>query len=77
MTTYKEQVHAPGVVRGDGHDNEADCTVSALKISLGSADFTYSAFKMVRLSKPLHDGKYFLFTLGQVLPLRYHLGIWT
>jgi len=75
LPTYKERVIADGILRGHGHDAEAQCRVSATKISLSIGEFAYSHYELVSISKPVPDGNYHLFTLGSVSPVRYRGGI--
>jgi hypothetical protein len=75
LPTYKERVIADGILRGDGHDAEAHCRVSATKVSLGTGEFTYSKYHLESISKPVPEGNYHLFALGSVLPVRYQGGI--
>jgi hypothetical protein len=75
MASSREVVRFRGTLRGKGH--EADCVVSAIKVSLpGSGVSAYSRYDIVSLSKSVPDGRYDLSVNGQVIALRYQCGHW-
>jgi hypothetical protein len=75
MASLMQRVRFPGLLRGEGH--EANCTVSATKVSLrGTSVSAYTRYAIDDSSMALPDGFYQLFANGEVIPLRYQGGDW-
>lgn len=74
MVERRERVVLRGILRGDGQ--QADCTVFATKVSLGSDAVAYNEYRIKQVSKALPEGMYRLSTNGQIFPMRYYNGDW-
>jgi hypothetical protein len=75
MGSLMQRVRFPGLLRGEGH--EANCTVSATKVSLrGTNHFRYVKYAIDDVSKALPDGLYQLAANGEMIPLRHRGGYW-
>lgn len=75
MVSMKEPVRLSGVLKGEGH--EANCTVSALKVTMpGGAVSAYTRHTVTRVETALPDGRYELIVNGQKIFLRHDGGKW-
>lgn len=75
MASTREKDSFPGILRGQGH--EANCTVSATKVTLpGSRFSTYAKLSIKNVSKSLPEGEYQLFANGASFTVRYQNGDW-
>jgi len=73
MDLMQERVNFPGILSGQGH--EANCTVWATKVFLGS-DFTYTNYSIEDVSKTLPVGEYQLSANEQVITVLHCNGHW-
>jgi hypothetical protein len=69
MASTRKRVSFRGIVRGE-HGEEAECTGSATEVSLPGLPPQYVHFHIEAVSKPLPDGNYTVFALGQNAPAR-------
>jgi hypothetical protein len=70
-----ERISFIGLLRGDG--GQAECTVSAIKVSLpGTTDYELTQYSIMRVSKPLPEGKYQLSAHGKTIDITHHNGDW-
>jgi hypothetical protein len=78
MSSSRERVSFPGVLRGQGH--EARCTVEAEKVRLpGGSDINYTNYRIKpgSISKLLPNGNYTLTVNGELHEARHHNGLWS
>ena len=75
MASMRKRVSFRGIVRGE-QGEEAECTGSATEVSLPGLPPQYVQFHIDTVSKPLPDGNYIVFALGQSAPARYVNGQW-
>jgi hypothetical protein len=75
MVSKRESVTFQGVLRGQGH--EANCTVTAVKVSLpGANEFTHTHYDITAVSKQLPEGRYELTVHGESIPIKLENGFW-
>lgn len=75
MSSTRQYVRLQGRLSGQGH--EADCAVSAIKVTLPGGPSAFAQYKVLSVSKDLPDGDYQLvLSNGEVFPMRYHGGHW-
>ena len=71
MTSARERVVLPGILRGQGH--EIECAVLATKVSLpGTSEVAYCQYSIHSVAKPVPEGRYQLTVNAQVVPMRLH-----
>jgi hypothetical protein len=75
MTSTRERVVLPGIIRGQGH--EVECAVLATKASLpGTNAVAYCQYWIQSVAKPVPEGRYKLTVNAQVIPMRFHDNLW-
>ena len=75
MTSMKERVLLTRRFSGQGH--EADCTVSATKVTLPGGPSAYTRYSVEAGSKALPEGNYQVFLAnGETSPVRRHGRDW-
>jgi hypothetical protein len=74
MSSIKEHVSFTGIIRGQGH--EANCTVTALKMTRGTGIPAYTRYEVKAVSRPLPEGDYQLTVNGQSFPIRHRGEYW-
>jgi hypothetical protein len=75
MSSIKEHVSFAGVIRGQGH--EANCTVTALKVTMRETNIhAYARYEVKAVSGPLPEGDYELTVNGQSFPVRHRGEYW-
>jgi hypothetical protein len=75
MTSTKERVQLRGHLSGQGY--EADCVVSAIKVTVPGGPFAYAKYSVHRISKALPEGDYQLsLSTGETFPVRHRDGHW-
>jgi len=68
-------VRRHGVLSGEGH--EAECIVSAIKVTpRPDGPSVYARYSVHNVSKTLPEGDYQLFVSGETIPVRFHGGRW-
>jgi hypothetical protein len=74
VTSTKERVELRERLSGQGH--EADCIVSAIKVTLPGPS-AYAGYSVRSVSKTLPEGDYQIFlSNGETFPVRHHGGNW-
>ena len=76
MAAMTRRIRFVGVVRGGEYDLEVECRGSAIETRVLDRAPQYSAFQIDRLSRPIADGDYIVYALGQSAPVRRVNGDW-
>lgn len=79
MSSSREGVFLPGILQGQGH--EAECRVSATKVTLPGPSglpvaVAFSGYSIHSVSKKLPDGSYNLSVNAEIIPMRRSNGMW-
>lgn len=75
MAAHKERVSFLGVIRGQ--EQEATCTVDAIKTTLPGAEVSaLSNYSIRNVSRPLPDGNYEMTVQGETIRVRLNNGFW-
>jgi hypothetical protein len=75
MSSTKERVAFPGILRGEGH--EASCTVWATKVTQqGTGNSAYARYSIENVSRVLPEGNYQVSANGQSFAVRFANGNW-
>ena len=75
MTSTRERVSLPGILRGNGH--EVECTVLATKVTLPGANaVAFCQYSVRKVPKNLPEGRYKLSVNAEVIPVRLQGGFW-
>jgi hypothetical protein len=79
MSTRRETIILPGILRGQGH--EVECAVHATKVILpGPAGVAlavaYCGYSIRDIAKKIPDGHYKLSVNAEIISMRQHEGLW-
>ncbi len=79
MSSRRETVLLPGILRGQGR--EVECRVRATKVTLpGPARLAVavalSGYTIHSVSRRIPDGHYKLSVNAEIIPMRLHEGLW-